>query len=818
MMRTSPYEQEPLEQQAQPPSTPSCGQEAAVTSREREPLALEGETRLPQPAASDPQRMAEVLANIQTVSAALVGTLSLEKILHGLMARVVQVLPGVEAGLLWLYDRRSGKLRMASFHGLSLDPSLLGALQTCQIVPGEGVAGQAFQANDLVSVVGQTGYHTMVSYTSAQNKALFQKIGEQIPHALLVFCLPLQREGEIVGVMELMHFLPQPAPANPEQPEQPEKEKQPPDEPVVLNTMSPFCLQVLHTFANTIAAAIRSAQIYEESQKNCQRLSAFDAVVTAISTATDLQDLMGNVLDVVLNLLPVSSGIILLLDPSTSTLRAGAAHGLPGDYVRSLSAVPVAGAACEEVFTYGQPTLRPLIEERGEAALLDLGLESCAYLPLLAGGTVVGVLGLFGDGLLPRSLDLTSLMPLSNQVGFAIANVRLYEASQLERNKLNTVINSIAEGVFFCDSKGRLVLANEAAMELLSLDSVPFEQPLSEMTEFYGIRDLSGEPMALEKLPMVRALSGEVFHDYRLLLRGASGNNSVMSFSGAPTPSNGGEIEGAVVIFRDITANQRLERAKDDFLAVTAHELRSPLASVRSYADMLLSRKWQNSESDPRDVRGLSILSQQVTHMLRMVDNLLDVSKLDAGRIELQLQQVNLVFLANQVLDQRRPEAGSRELLLESGQPEIIVQCDQLRIRQVLTNLVGNAIKYSPPESSIKVYLRVVERGGPEGKTETGPLIAPAPTRREVLVSVANSGPLITPEQQARLFQRFYRASGRRRAEGLGLGLYLSREFVLMHQGEIWVESVEGIGNSFSFTLPINTPSSGLDGSPEQVG
>src|SRR5690606_40768380 len=107
--------------------------------------------------------------------------------------------------------------------------------------------------------------------------------------------------------------------------------------------------------------------------------------------------------------------------------------------------------------------------------------------------------------------------------------------------------------------------------------------------------------------------------------------------------------------------------------------------------DLLLRREQQREEADPRDLHGLTILSQQVTHMLRMVDNLLDVSRIDAGQLDLQLQRVNLVSLAAQVIDQQRTSAGGRELLLEYDADELYVECDSLRIRQVLTNLIGNA-------------------------------------------------------------------------------------------------------------------------------
>jgi two-component system phosphate regulon sensor histidine kinase PhoR len=418
------------------------------------------------------------------------------------------------------------------------------------------------------------------------------------------------------------------------------------------------------------------------------------------------------------------------------------------------------------------------------------------------------MLGLYGSATLHRELDMARLMPLSNQIGFAIANVRLYEDSYLERHKLNTVINSIAEGVVLCDSQGQLVLANETAMALLSLKAVPFEQHVSEMADFYVIRDMDDEPLPIEQLPMARALAGETFQDYRVKLHGVSGDNSVMSFSGAPIRADAQNIEGAVVVFRDITARERLEQAKDEFLAVTAHELRNPLAAVRSYADLLLRREQERTESgDSRDLRGLRVLSQQVTHMLRMVDNLLDVSRLDAGQVDLQSERVDLVSLAEQVLDQQRPAAPNHTLVLHTEHDAVWLACDALRIRQILTNLVSNAVKYSPAGTTVQVTvgLRPVERENAVGDNAEAAAHQdnPAPDY-EALLRVTDQGKGIPLDQQPRLFQRFYRAQ-RPGAEGLGLGLYLSHQFVELHGGKIEVQSKEGQGSTFSVTLPICT-------------
>jgi two-component system phosphate regulon sensor histidine kinase PhoR len=265
------------------------------------------------------------------------------------------------------------------------------------------------------------------------------------------------------------------------------------------------------------------------------------------------------------------------------------------------------------------------------------------------------------------------------------------------------------------------------------------------------------------------------------------------------------------VVFRDITTSQKLERAKDDFLAVAAHELRSPLAAVRGYADLLVRREQRRSEEDSPELRGLHILAQQVTHMLRMVDNLLDVSRLDAGQFNLSFQRVNLVMLTEQVIEQQRPASGDRDLGLESNRQELMVVCDPLRVRQVLTNLISNAIRYSPPATTISVGL-TLEWASRLAKQH--PRFANHRAMREdpaqedelmALIWVQDQGSGISAEQAERLFKRYARGQ-ERRGEGLGLGLYLSREFVTRHGGAIWVESQENQGSAFYVALPLEQP------------
>ena len=587
--------------------------------------------------------------------------------------QVVATIPHVDAAVFWLYNAQQGILQVASISGIDQTEGTE-IFDQIRLRPGEGLIGMALQRELPQRVEGRARYRELGSPYSQRNQDGLRLLIGQLPRDMAAILLPLRVGGENIGVLELMSLQ--------------------------LPGLRDDDLPSLQQFADLLANIVRNARHQVQMQADQRRLETFSAISTAVSSASDLDELVSNTLDVLIGVVNANAGMLLLYNPARTSLSLGAERNLPEAYSRRHAEIAVAEAACAEAVRYGQPISRPLLPEE-EPELLAADLSSCIYLPLLAGGTVAGVACLYGEGRLYERIETRALMMMSSLVGFAIANVKLYTYSEVERQRLAAVISGIAEGVALCDGEGRLILANETAMSLLSIELMPYGQELSEMPDFYGIRRLDGEPLPVADLPFARALAGEVFHDYRVFQRGASGRDTVMSFSGGPV--NRDDLsQGAVVVFRDVTVSQKVERAKDDFLAVAAHELRSPLAAVRSYTDLLVRREQKRDEDSP-DLRGLTILAQQVTHMLRMVDNLLDVSRLDADQVSLQLQQVNLVTLCQQVIEQQRPAAGERTLSISVLQPDITVFCDQLRIRQVITNLVGNAIRYSANETQIRL-------------------------------------------------------------------------------------------------------------------
>jgi len=218
---------------------------------------------------------------------------------------------------------------------------------------------------------------------------------------------------------------------------------------------------------------------------------------------------------------------------------------------------------------------------------------------------------------------------------------------------------------------------------------------------------------------------------------------------------------------------------------IAAHELRSPLAAIKGYSDLLLRRETKNGTTGS-DLRGHQILNQQVNVMVQLVDNLLDISRIDAGRLVLQSEAVDLTGLVESVVMQARSTAANHTFSVDAAGP-VLVQGDSLRIRQVVTNLVTNAIRYSPINTHVTVTVHA--------DSEFGYLM------------IDDEGPGIPAGQREHLFERYYRVPGIKRTgsstEGLGLGLYLCREIVNLHEGRIWVDSAPGGGARFQVALPL---------------
>jgi PAS domain S-box-containing protein len=346
-----------------------------------------------------------------------------------------------------------------------------------------------------------------------------------------------------------------------------------------------------------------------------------------------------------------------------------------------------------------------------------------------------------------------------------------------------TSLESMADALFLIDSQGRIMEANRASLKLLGLEANGTPPNVRQLIELLDIRHADGNPVSLNELPSQRALGGQTVREEEYQLRCLNGDLIHISVTASPViTSEGTRPELAVVVMRDLTELKRLERMRDEFLSIAAHELKTPITSIKGYAQLL--ERWAPGGHEPREGKAFQVLNRQSDRLNELVQELLEVSRLQLGRLTLRRQRFDLCELVDQVLERMRGVSTQHRLVFEHKGP-VLVDADWDRIDQVLSNLLDNAIKFSPDGGVIELSL----------------------TTRDstAVVSVRDHGLGIPRERQGQLFERFYRAHAGLASDrgGMGIGLHLSEQLMQRHGGRLWFESEEGQGSTFSFSLAL---------------
>ncbi len=381
------------------------------------------------------------------------------------------------------------------------------------------------------------------------------------------------------------------------------------------------------------------------------------------------------------------------------------------------------------------------------------------------------------------------------------------EAAEARLALLQLVLDELPTCVYFVTgSEARLVLANRAAVTLWGSEW-PAGQPMQDFLTAHHIRlfDTNGQALPPAAFATWRALhEGQTVFQHQEIIRHADGTSLpvlVNAVALAPHLLAGLEAGGgnrqissaepaALVVLQDVTSLKEAEQLKEQFIWLVVHELRNPLAALKGFATMLLG----HSQGD----KGTALASWQqealadidlaANRLNRLTEDLLDVVRLQAGRLVLHRESIDLVHTIRRVIAQMGQSSDRHQLTLSTSLSHLQAQMDRGRIEQVLVNLLTNAIKYSPDGGLVEVALQVV------------------PERQEALISIRDQGIGIPQAEQAQLFGRFVRASNSQ-AQGIGgtgLGLYLCRELVSQHGGDIWFESTEGAGSTFFLRLPLS--------------
>ncbi|HLX58312.1 MAG TPA: ATP-binding protein [Ktedonobacteraceae bacterium] len=374
--------------------------------------------------------------------------------------------------------------------------------------------------------------------------------------------------------------------------------------------------------------------------------------------------------------------------------------------------------------------------------------------------------------------------------------------TEARRALLQTVIDQLPGGVYLVRGReARLVLANRAVTEVWGAPWA-YDQPMREFLAANGIRvfHFDGRPLAPDEFATLRAVrSGVAVRHHQEIIRHKDGTTLPVLVNavaldplvlGADDPNAEGDSEpAAIVVHSDVTALKEAERLKDEFIGIAAHELRTPLAVVKGFAQMLIIQTARGKGPKLADWQHEAItdIDQATSRLVELTEDLLDVTRLQGGRLELYPEPTDLAALIKRIATRFQVTTQNHALAVHATPEHIVSIVDPHRIEQVVTNLINNAIKYSPAGGDILLDLHE------------------DPSTASAILSVQDHGIGIPVDQQGRIFGRFVRADNARANDigGTGLGLYLCRELIERHQGRIWFESVEEQGSTFFVSLPM---------------
>jgi PAS domain S-box-containing protein len=690
-----------------------------------------------------------------------------------------------------------------SLHIFNVDGAYIWQQEGEQLI---GSAAKGFGEEEFIGrTVLLTDDSTFVNTVSRQGEAIFiNNIGQigdiylELPQRETIQAalgVPLEQEGHIIGVLILV-------------------EKTDP------HRFDDKSLSQASLFGVQAAIALQNAKLFEGLQqfneeldsRVAERTSALNdesnrvkillRITSELSASLDQDRVLNRALDLVNEVVSATQGVIMLIDQESDELIFRASFGddrqlphagLPSGMMRheGLAGWMIENRASVIVHN-------TLEDERWLERATSLDLRSVLGVPLISSEEVIGILMLFHTkpkAFTNQQLDLVEAAAI--QVANAINNANLYllisegaerlgtllREAQVEAAKSQAILESIADGVLVADDRNEITLVNRAITTILN---VPREELVGKsVNELLGLYSHSRK-IWLSTLEDW-AKNADLIDQWSVLEDRLTFEDKVVSVHLSPV-FVANAFFGTVSIFRDITKEVEVENLKSEFVSTVSHELRTPMTSIKGYADLMLMGA-AGALSDPQN-RYLQVIKSNADRLHDLVNDLLDISRIETGKTKLDLRPLDIPQIVNQVINEHvrglvQAEDKHLHLNVDMSASLPLVNGDQTAVIQVLTNLLDNAFNYTPAGGEIHI------------KAEA--------KRNYVYISVKDTGIGISEENQAKIFDRFFRAEDQivQQVRGTGLGLAIVRALVEMHGGELKVKSSPNAGSTFTFNLPI---------------
>ncbi|MFN3741609.1 MAG: GAF domain-containing protein [Anaerolineales bacterium] len=723
-------------------------------------------------------RTAERFATLNRVSAEIGAKLNLEELAATVQRATLQLFP-LDAFVFALADEAEKAVDVVYLFdkGEVLPPM--------RLKWGQGISGRVIESGEAI-----------LMRTLEEVQALRAMPRGELPSSILA--VPIRQGEKVVGALSIQSYRPY--------------------------AYSEEDLQVFSTLSNQVGVALQNARLFQEAQSLAETLEqrvrerttelerekrnteTLLRIFSEVSATLDLDRALHRTLSLLNEAVGAEQGTIMLLNPEDFLLYYRAGYGYLADRQVDKN-LPKKGFRIGEGLAGWVAAHREAVlvedltkDERWISYETSREHRSAVGVPLMVGENILGVLMVFHRQ--PGFFDQDSLnliKAIAGQVSIALNNANLYQLirDQSERlgnlyrqqaeeaSRSQAILEAVADGVLVTDANNRISFLNRSAERILRLEAQRIlGQPLESFAGLFGkaarewintIHYWSEEPSSYQP--------GESYVE-RIELD----DGRVVLVHLAPVILQN-DFLGTVSIFRDITHEVEVDRLKSEFVATVSHELRTPMTSIRGYVDLLLMGA--AGALNEMQTNFLNVIKGNTDRLNALVADLLDISRIEAGRVTLTPQPLNLRQIAEESLAgiQRRAQQENKAMTfsLEAATSLPLALGDLERVRQILDNLLENAYSYTPAGGRVQIRLHAGDA--------------------EVQVDVQDSGIGIPPEEQARIFERFYRGEHPFviQTPGTGLGLSIVKQLVEMHGGRIWVTSsgIYGEGSTFSFTLPI---------------
>lgn len=530
------------------------------------------------------------------------------------------------------------------------------------------------------------------------------------------------------------------------------------------------------------------ADAFEAERQLRADLEAVDVARAAVSEAvtrlgdSDIDSVLAQIAEQVRALTSAEFAAVAIGDDPVRPFERVVTAGMPGEMADALRRMQ--RPAC--IVRTARPASGPLGEVSVQASFAGLQpphpqLRAFVGMAICRGEHVIGCLFLAnkrgGAEFSDRDERMVSL--LADGAALAIETARRFSAETARRIWLQSVVDQLPDGVLVVDAQGQVRAINRALVKW-ALDPSLADQAASGNPAMFDIRDPHGNVVPFEELPMPRALStGAPVPQLELSFRQPDGSLLPIEACAAPIRDDAGPIIGAVLVARDISERKEVERQREEWIAVVAHDLRQPIQTIMFSLELL------SGTVPDRDRPLLGRLRTSASRLNRMIDDLLDAARISAKRLTVECTSRDIAGLVAEAIERIRLQDPTATIVLDAPAQQV-AWIDPDRIHQVLVNLLSNAVKYRKEDTTILVEVRRTDEG--------------------VRIGVIDEGPPIDPDELPKLFSRFARTRSARGKRGLGLGLYICKGLVEAHGGRIWVDPSQPGWTKFYFTVPVSAP------------